>query len=64
MRHELEVGGILISPFVGYLLGALAIQLCLRVLFRKIRFSRYVANPPLAEAGIFVCVLGLLIIFL
>lgn len=64
MRHEIEIGGVLISPFVGYALGAFAILLCLRVLFRKIRFGRYVANPPLAEAGVYVCVLALLILFL
>jgi Protein of unknown function (DUF1656) len=37
------------------------IQLVLRWVFARIRFSRYVANAPLAEAGIYVCVLALLI---
>ena len=64
MRHEIEIGGVLISPFVAYALGAFAILLLLRILFRKLRFSRYVANPPLAEAGVYVCVLGALIFFL
>ena len=64
MRHEIEIGGILVSPFVAYALGAFAILLLLRILFRKLRFSRYVANPPLAEAGVYVCVLGALIFFL
>jgi hypothetical protein len=64
MRHELQIGGVLVSPFVAYAIGALLILLLLRVVFRKIRFSRYVANAPLAEAGIYVCVLALLIVFL
>ncbi|MGU3538290.1 DUF1656 domain-containing protein [Methylobacterium sp. A54F] len=62
MRHDLEFGGVLVSPFVAYAAGALAILLALRVLLRRVRFSRYVANPPLAEAGIYVCVLALLIV--
>lgn len=62
MRHELQFGGALISPFVAYAFGAFAVLILLRVLFRWIRFSRYVANPPLAEAGIYVCVLALLIL--
>ena len=64
MRHELQIGGILVSPFVAYALGAFAILIVLRVVFARIRFSRYVANPPLAEAGIYVCVLALLIVLL
>ncbi|GJE61878.1 DUF1656 domain-containing protein [Methylobacterium trifolii] len=64
MRHELQIGGVLVSPFVAYALGAFAILLLLRLLFARIRFSRYVANPPLAEAGIYVCILALLIVFL
>lgn len=63
MRHELQIGGVLVSPFVAYAIGALLVLILLRVAFRKIRFSRYVANAPLAEAGIYVCVLALLIVF-
>lgn len=64
MRHDLALGGVLVSPFVAYALGAFAILLLLRVLFRRIRFSRYVANPPLAEAALYVCVLAGLILLL
>lgn len=64
MRHELQLGGVLVSPFVVYALGAFAILIALRFVFARIRFSRYVANPPLAEAGIYVCVLALLIVLL
>ncbi|GJE26954.1 DUF1656 domain-containing protein [Methylobacterium organophilum] len=62
MRQELEIGGILVSPFVADALGAFALLILLRALFRRIRFSRYVANAPLAEAGLYVCLLALLIV--
>ena len=61
MHEEIHVGGVLISSFVGYALVAFAILLALRFVFARIRLSRYVANAPLAEAGIYVCVLALLI---
>ena len=38
--------------------------MALRLLFARLRIARYVANPPLAEAGLYVCILALLIVFL
>jgi hypothetical protein len=64
MRHDIDLGGVLISPFLAYALGSLAILMVLRLVFVRIRFSRYVANPPLAEAGLYICILALLIVFL
>ena len=64
MRHELDMGGVLFSPFVAYAGAAFLIMIVLRFGFARIRFSRYVANPPLAEAGIYVCILALLVAFL
>jgi cadmium resistance protein CadD (predicted permease) len=55
---------VLLSPFVAYAAGALAILVILRLLFARLRIARYVANPPLAEAGLYVCILALLIVFL
>lgn len=62
MFHELTIGGVLVSPFVAYAVAALAILLLLRPLLRLIRFERVFANPPLAEAGLYVCILALLIV--
>jgi len=62
MFHELTIGGVLVSPFVAYAVAALAILLGLRPLLRLMRFERVFANPPLAEAGIYVCILALLIV--
>ncbi|MEH3119035.1 MAG: DUF1656 domain-containing protein [Methylorubrum populi] len=64
MHHDLTIGGILVSPFVAYALIAFAILVALRVVFRWIRFGRFVANPPLAEAGIYVCILALVVVLL
>ncbi|MBP1179185.1 DUF1656 domain-containing protein [Methylobacterium sp. PvR107] len=61
MYEDIDIGGVLISSFVAYALAAFVILLLLRWFFARIRFSRYVANSPLAEAGIYVCVLALLI---
>lgn len=62
MHKDIHIGGVLISSFVGYALAAFAIIMVLRLIFARIRLSRYVANAPLAEAGIYVCVLALLIV--
>jgi hypothetical protein len=61
MYEDIHIGGVLVSSFVAYALAAFVILLVLRRVFARIRFSRYVANAPLAEAGIYVCVLALLI---
>jgi cadmium resistance protein CadD (predicted permease) len=63
MRSDLDLGGVLLSPFVAYAAGALAILVILRLFFARLRIARYVANPPLAEAGLYVCILALLIVF-
>jgi len=64
MRSDLDLGGVMLSPFVAYAAGALAILMGLRLIFARLRIARYVANPPLAEAGLYVCILALLIVFL
>ncbi|WP_232630465.1 DUF1656 domain-containing protein [Methylobacterium sp. Leaf118] len=64
MPHDLPLGGVLVSRFVFDALIAFAILLALRVVFRRIRFARFVANPPLAEAGLYVCVLALIVVLL
>ncbi|HEV2542181.1 MAG TPA: DUF1656 domain-containing protein [Methylobacterium sp.] len=64
MQHDLTIGGILVSPFVAYALIAFALLVGLRVVFRRIRFGRYVANAPLAEAGIYVCLLAIVVVLL
>lgn len=60
--REVQVGGILVSPFVGYAALALLILLALRPVFRRIGFDRIFANPPLTQAAIYVVILGALIV--
>jgi hypothetical protein len=40
MRHELDIGGVLFSPFVAYAGAAFLIMIVLRFGFARIRFSR------------------------
>ena len=61
MYEDIHIGGVLVSSFVAYALTAFVILVVLRMVFARIHFSRYVANAPLAEAGIYVCVLACLI---
>lgn len=64
MQHDLTLGGILVSPFIAHALVAFALLVVLRLVFRRIRLGRYVANPPLAEAGIYVCLLAIVVVML
>lgn len=61
LHHEVQIGGVLVSPFAVYLLIAFVAFVLLRQVFARLRFSRYVANPPLAEAAIYLCVLALVV---
>jgi hypothetical protein len=60
-NHDLNIDGILISPFVGYATAALVLVLILRSFFSLVRFERVFANPPLVVVAIYVCILGLII---
>lgn len=62
MRSDLDLGGVLISPFVAYAACALLILVVMRRLSARLRVARYVTNPPLAEAGLYLCLLALLIV--
>ena len=61
MYRDLDIGGVLLSPFVAYAGIAFAIMVVLRTIFTRFPLARYVANPPLAEAGLFVCLLALVV---
>ncbi|MGY2052660.1 DUF1656 domain-containing protein [Methylobacterium sp. JK268] len=64
MVRDLALGGVLVAPFVAYAAGALLLLLGLRPILRLIRFERVFANPPLAEAGLYLCLLALLIVII
>ena len=61
MWRETNVFGIFLSPLLGYMLAALLLYLPLRWVLVRLRFDRWVWNAPLADAGLYLCVLGALI---
>jgi hypothetical protein len=64
MWRETNVDGVLIAPIVPYALLALAVYLALRPLLVRLRIQRWTWNTPLAETGLYICILSLLVIFL
>ena len=62
--YELIVGGVLVSPFVGYAVAALTIFLVLRPVLHLIGFPRLFSHPPIADLSLYVTILGLLTVLL
>lgn len=60
---DLDLGGILVAPFVRYLFIAFVILIVVRVVVGRLGLRSMFANPPLAEAALYVCILGSLIAF-
>ena len=61
MWRETNIEGIFFPPLLVYLLAALVILLALRLVFLRLHVYRWVWNPSLAEAALYVCILGALI---
>jgi hypothetical protein len=61
--RDIYLGGILVAPFVRYLLLALVILIAVRFVVGLFGLRSMFANPPLAEAALYVCVLVSLIAF-
>jgi len=55
--RDIDLGGILVAPFVRYLFLALVILTALRVVVGRLGVRSMFANPPLAEAALYVCIL-------
>ena len=64
MWRETNIAGVLFAPIVPYALLALAIYLLLRPLLVRLRIQRWTWNTPLAETGLYICILSLLVAFL
>ena len=60
---EFVVAGLLISPLVRYALLAGVLLFVVRWLLVRLRFHRWFWHPLLAEAAIYVCLLGALNLF-
>lgn len=61
MHRDWNLAGIYLAPISLYLVIALAILLLLRPLLTRLHFAEHVLNAPLAEAGLYVCLLAILV---
>ena len=61
MWRETNVAGVFMSPLVAYMLAALLIYLPLRFLLIRLDLDRWAWNPALAETGLHICILGVLV---
>jgi hypothetical protein len=55
--RDIELGGVLIDPFVRCLFLALVILIVIRFIVGRLGLRSMFANPPLAEAALYVCIL-------
>jgi len=59
---ELVVGGVLMAPFVTYLVIALVVILLFRPLLHAIGFAKMFSDVSIAELSLYVTILSLLIL--
>jgi hypothetical protein len=59
---ELVIGGVLLAPFVTYLMVTLVIIIVLRPLLQVAGFAKMFSHAPIAELSLYVTVLGLLML--
>ena len=59
---ELVVGGVLLPPFVTYLVAALVLIVVLRPLLHVVGFAKMFSHASVAELSLYVTVLSLLIL--
>jgi hypothetical protein len=62
--QELVIGGVLVAPFVTYLVAALVVTIALRPLLHFVGFARMFSNAGLAQLSLFVTVLSLLMLLI
>lgn len=59
--REWEVGGVLLSPFLLYVLLALLLTGLLRLVVQATLLGRWIWHEALFDAALFVCVLFLVV---
>ncbi|WP_339443715.1 DUF1656 domain-containing protein [Pseudomonas hunanensis] len=59
--REWEVGGVLLSPFLLYVLLALLLTGLLRLVVHATPLARWIWHEALFDAALFVCVLFLVV---
>jgi len=53
---DIDLGGVLIDPFVRFLFLALVILIVIRFVVGRLGLRSMFANPPLSEAALYVCI--------
>jgi hypothetical protein len=61
--RDIDLGDVLVAPFVRYLFLALVIVIAVRFVVGRFGLRSMFANPPLAEAALYVCILVSLMAF-
>jgi Protein of unknown function (DUF1656) len=61
--RDIDLGGILVAPFVRYLFLALVILIAVRFVVGRLGLTSMFANPPLAEAALYAFILASLVAF-
>ena len=59
---ELIIGGVLLAPFVAYLMTALVVIIVLRPLLHAIGFAKMFSHASVAELSLYVTILSLLVL--
>jgi hypothetical protein len=59
---ELIIGGVLVAPFVTYLMAALVVIIILRPLLHVVGFAKMFSHAPVVELSMYVTVLSLLML--
>ncbi|WP_050421648.1 DUF1656 domain-containing protein [Bradyrhizobium tropiciagri] len=59
---ELIIGGVLVAPFVTYLMTALVVVIVLRPLLHFVGFEKMFSNASVAELSLYVAILSLLVL--
>jgi len=59
---ELVVGGILVAPFVAYLVAALVVVIVLRPLLHIAGFAKMFSHAAIAQLSLYVTILCLLML--
>jgi Protein of unknown function (DUF1656) len=60
--EELVVGGVLVAPFVTYLVAAFVVIVLLRPILHIVGFAKIFTHAPIAELSLYVTILGLLML--
>jgi len=56
---ELIIGGVLVAPFVTYLITALLVIIVLRPLLHVVGFAKMFSHASIAELSLYVTILSL-----